>query len=69
MDVAAARAFYADGKRYRRINLTVLRSVVLGDRWDGEVSIAHNAVRVVTTRRGPAAAGAPTTTTIAAERP
>ena len=40
-----------------------------GDRWDGEVSIAHNAVRIVTTRSGPADAGAPTTQTIAAERP
>jgi len=69
LDVAAARAFDADGKRYRRINLTVLRSVVLGDRWDGAVSIAHNAVRIVTTRKGPADAGAPTTQTITADRP
>jgi hypothetical protein len=69
LDVAAARAFDADGKRYRRINLTVLRSVSLGDRWDGAVHIAHNSVRIVTTRKGPTDAGAPTTQTIAAERP
>ena len=69
LDVAAAGAFDLEGNRYRRINLTVLRSIVLGDRWGGEVSIAHNAVRIVTTRQGPADAGRPTTTTIAAERP
>ena len=69
LDAAAARGFDADGKRYRRINLTVLRSVILGDRWVGEVSIGHNTVRIVTTRRGPADAGVPTTITIAAERP
>ena len=69
LDVAATRAFDADGKRYRRINLTVLRSVILGDRWGGEVSVAHDAVRIVTTRRGPADAGTRTVQTIAAERP
>ena len=69
LDAAAARGFDGDGKRYARINLTVLRSVALGDRWGGQVSIAGNSVRIVTTRRGPAATGAPTTTTIAAERP
>jgi len=69
LDVAVARGFDADGKRYRRINLTVLRSVILGDRWEGEVSIGHNTIRIVTTRHGPADAGMPTTTTIAVERP
>jgi hypothetical protein len=69
LDVAAARAFDGEGKRYRRINLTVLRSVALGDRWDGEVSIAHNAVRIVTTRKGVADAGTRSVQTIAAERP
>ena len=69
LDFGVARAFDLDGKLYRRINLTVLRSVALGDRWDGEVSIAHNSVRVVPTRRGPADAGARTTKTIAVERP
>ena len=69
LDVAAARAFDLDGKLYRRINLTVLRSVILGDRWDGEVRIAHNAIRIVTMRQGPTDAGTRTTKTIAAERP
>jgi hypothetical protein len=69
LDVAAARGFDLEGKLYRRINLTALRSVILGDRWEGEVSIAHNAVGIVTTRRGPADADTRTTKTIAAERP
>jgi hypothetical protein len=69
LDVAAARGFDLEGKRYRRINLTLLRNVVLGDRWGGEVSVSHNSIRVVTTRQGPAGAGAPTTQTITAERP
>jgi hypothetical protein len=69
LDVAVARAFDGEGKRYRRINLTVLRSVAIGDRWDGEVSIAHNAVRIVTTRKGLADAGTRSVQTIAAERP
>jgi hypothetical protein len=50
LDVAAARAFDLAGKVYERIDLTDLRRVALGDRWDGEVSIAKNAIRVVTTR-------------------
>jgi hypothetical protein len=69
LDIAAARAFDLDGKLYPRINLTSLRSVVLGDRWDGDVSISKNSIRIVTTRRGPADDGAGTTTTITAERP
>jgi hypothetical protein len=54
MDLAAARAFDNDGKVFTRINLTNLRSMALGDRWNGEVSIAKNAIDVVTTRNGPA---------------
>jgi hypothetical protein len=52
LDIAAARAFDLAGKVYDRINLMDLRRVALGDRWDGEISIAKNTVRVVTTRRG-----------------
>ncbi len=52
LDVATARAFDLDGKLYRRTNLTSLRSVVLGDRWDGKISIAGDMVRIVTTRSG-----------------
>jgi hypothetical protein len=54
MDLAAARGFDNDGKVYTRINLTNLRSMALGDRWAGDVSIAKNTIHVVTTRSGPA---------------
>jgi hypothetical protein len=70
LDVAAARGFDLEGRPYQRINLTILRSVILGDRWDGEVSIAKNSITVVTTRRGPTDnSGWTTTLTIPAERP
>jgi hypothetical protein len=70
LDVAAARGFDLEGKLYQRINLTILRSVILGDRWDGDVSIAKNSISVVTTRRGPTDdSGRKTTLTIPAERP
>ena len=54
LDLAAARAFDSEGKLYQRINLTSVRGVALGDRWDGDVSISKNSIRVVTTRDGPA---------------
>jgi hypothetical protein len=69
MDLAAARGFDNDGKVYTRINLTNLRSVALGDRWDGEVSIAKNMIHVVTTRNGPANDSARPPMTIEAKRP
>ena len=69
MDVGAAKAFDLDGKLYDRINLTSLRSMALGDRWAGDVSISGNAVRIVTTRSGPADSGSHTTTSITATRP
>jgi hypothetical protein len=70
LDIAAARAFDLAGKVYERIDLTDLRRVALGDRWDGEISIAKNTIRVVTTRKGPAdESGARETTTIVARRP
>jgi hypothetical protein len=53
LDLAAARAFDFDGKPYQRINLTTIRRVPLGDRWDGDVTIAKNTIHVVTTRSGP----------------
>jgi hypothetical protein len=46
LDVSAARAFDDSGKIYDRINLTIIRSVALGDRWDGEAKISKNAVSV-----------------------
>lgn len=70
LDVAAARGWDFDGKPYQRINLTILRSVILGDRWDGDVTIAKNSISIVTTRRGPTDdSGKATTLTISAERP
>jgi hypothetical protein len=69
MDLAAARAFDNDGKVYTRIALTNLRSMALGDRWDGDVTIAKNTIRVVTTRNGPADASARPPMAIEAKRP
>jgi len=70
LDVSAARAFDDDGKIYQRINLTIIRSVVLGDRWDGEARIVKNAI--VVTKLGPGVGedskGRPTVT-ITAVRP
>ncbi|HZP76595.1 MAG TPA: hypothetical protein VFB45_10665 [Pseudolabrys sp.] len=70
LDVAAATAFDDDGKRYQRINLTVLRSVILGDRWEGDVNLSGNDVTVTTTRSGPGSDGGPRPPRIIkAERP
>jgi hypothetical protein len=70
LDIAAARAFDSDGKTYQRVNLTNIRSVPLGDRWNGEIKIEKNAIRVVTTRKGPADnSGKRETVTIEAKRP
>ena len=70
LDLAAARGFDSDGGLYDRINLTNLQSIPLGDRWDGEVTIAKNTITIVTTRTGPAdQSGARRTTTIEARRP
>jgi hypothetical protein len=70
LDLAAARAFDSDGKVYDRINLTNIRSVPLGDRWNGEIKIDKNTIRVITTRKGPADdSGKRETMTIEAKRP
>jgi len=70
LDLAPARGFDLDGELYDRIDLTNLRTIPLGDRWDGEVSIAANAITIVTTRKGPAdQSGARETSTIEARRP
>jgi hypothetical protein len=54
LSLDAVPAFDSSGEVYDRITLTNLRAIPLGDRWDGEVGIAKNTVRVVTTRNGPA---------------
>jgi hypothetical protein len=70
LDLAAAHAFDSDGKIYDRINLTNVRSIALGDRWNGDIKIEKNTIRVVTTRKGPADdSGKRETRTIEAKRP
>lgn len=65
-----AHAFDGEGKRYQRLNLTTIRSVALGDRWNGDVRIDGNTVLVTTTGGIPAGqAPKPSTMTIKAERP
>lgn len=48
LDASLAAGFDGDGKRYGRINISALRSVVLGDRWDGEATIVGDTIRIVT---------------------
>lgn len=48
LDLAPTRAFDDEGKPYTRITLTNLRSVPLGDRWDGEVTISGDDIRIAT---------------------
>jgi hypothetical protein len=69
LDVAPAMGIDTDGKRYQRINLTEIRSVALGDRWEGEVKISGNLIRITTTRDGPSNGGARGPLTVTAERP
>jgi hypothetical protein len=70
LSVDAARAFGPDGDVYDRIDLTNLRSAPLGDRWQGEVHIEGNTIRIVTTRKGPAdQSGSRDEKTIEARRP
>ena len=69
LDVATAWGFDLEGKRYQRIDLTDIRRIILGDRWEGEVKISGNTVRVATTRSGPADDSARAPFTIIAERP
>jgi hypothetical protein len=69
LDLALANAFGDDGKIYQRINLTIVRSIALGDRWNGGVTISKNSIRVVTTKNGPADDSARAPVTIEAKRP
>jgi hypothetical protein len=48
LNAASNRAFDEDGSTYSRPDLTVVRTHVLGDRWQGNVRISGNSVRVVT---------------------
>jgi len=70
LDIAPARAFDSDGDVYERLNLTNLRTIPLGDRWGGEISVEKNTIAIATTRKGPADdSGERRTTTIEATRP
>ncbi|HEY3719669.1 MAG TPA: hypothetical protein VGL41_05955 [Roseiarcus sp.] len=43
-----ASAFDDDGKSHQRLDLTMLRHVVLGYRWDGVIKISSNSIDVTT---------------------
>jgi len=49
VDAAWTAAFDDDGAPYRRLALTNLRSVALGDRWNGDVKIRRNTIDIDTT--------------------
>ena len=70
LDANPGRGFDGDGKPYDRLNLTILRSIPLGDRWDGEIKISGDAISIVTARQpinhGPRPPGV---RTVRAERP
>jgi hypothetical protein len=69
LDIAAVRSYDDEGKIYQRVLLTNLRSIALGDRWDGDVSISRNSIRIVTKRNGPADEKPRAPVTIEAKRP
>jgi hypothetical protein len=48
LDAVSNRAFDEDGSTYVRLDLTLVRTVILGDRWEGDVKISGNSVRIVT---------------------
>ena len=48
LDAASNRAFDEDGSTYSRLDLTLVRTLILGDRWQGDVTISGNSVRIVT---------------------
>jgi hypothetical protein len=68
LDAVLARGFDDDGKPYPRITVTNLRSVILGDRWDGDVKIEQNTLHIVTRQNGPVG-GTKAPSTIIATRP
>ena len=39
LDAASAGALDEDGSAYSRLNLTMVRTYILGDRWHGDVSL------------------------------
>ncbi len=70
LDLAAAKAYYSDGTVYDRIDLSTLRDIPLGDRWDGYAKISGNTIEITTTRTGPTDdSGKASTARIEAQRP
>lgn len=65
LDASRAAGFDDSGKRYGRVDLVALRSVVLGDRWQGDATIVGDTIRIATTKTP--AAGVPKS--IDAKRP
>jgi hypothetical protein len=53
VDAVAAPGTDSDGTAYDRILLTNVRSIILGDRWQGEVAIRGDTIVVTTTAEGP----------------
>jgi hypothetical protein len=48
LDAAASRAFDSEGKPYDRLNLTIIRSIPLGDRWNGSIKVAGDTIAITT---------------------
>jgi hypothetical protein len=70
LDTASTKAFTSEGAVYERLLLTELRSVALGDRWNGDARIQGNTIEITT--RGLAAEGelkVPQDQSIEAQRP
>lgn len=70
LDLAPGKAFDSDGKVYDRFNLTTVREVSLGDRWQGDVKISGNAIEIQTMKSDPSdTSGKVATQMIEARRP
>jgi hypothetical protein len=70
LDLTAGKAFDSDGHAYDRINLTTVREVTLGDRWEGTIKISGNSIEVQTTKGALSdASGKVSTSKIEARRP
>ena len=48
LDATSVRALDEDGSTYSRLNLTPVRTYILGDRWRGDVKISGNSVHIIT---------------------
>ena len=67
LDVKSRPAFNTDGSLYQRLDLELIRSYALGDRWQGDITIAGDAIRIQT-EASLGGSGAPSET-IEARRP